>query len=138
MLQCYKNSGLLCNISGVTPLVQRTRSLWISSHHNGSDMITVHLTTANPLDSGYVLTTQISSVLKDVQVSSLCGRCNSNLMQSDNRHFPMFGVYKCLPCSSVTIALAGLMLVLLLIICNLTVSMGTIKGLIKYCLAKPH
>ena len=35
-----KNRGLFCNISGATPLVQRTNSIWISTHHhNGSDII---------------------------------------------------------------------------------------------------
>ena len=34
-----KDRGLLCNISGATPLVQRTRSTWISTHHNGNDII---------------------------------------------------------------------------------------------------
>ena len=31
--------GLLCNISGATPLVQRTRSIWVSTHINRSDII---------------------------------------------------------------------------------------------------
>ena len=34
-----QDRGLLCNISGATPLVQRTRSTWISTHHNGCDVI---------------------------------------------------------------------------------------------------
>jgi len=34
-------------------------------------MITVQLTTANPLDSGYILATQMNSVLMDVQASSV-------------------------------------------------------------------
>ena len=34
-------------------------------------MITVHLATANPLNSGYILATQMSSVLMDVQASSV-------------------------------------------------------------------
>ena len=33
--------------------------------------ITVHLTTADPLNSGYILATQMSSVLMDVLVSSV-------------------------------------------------------------------
>ena len=34
-----QDRGLLCNISGATPLVQRTGSTWISTHHNGCDVI---------------------------------------------------------------------------------------------------
>ena len=34
-----QDRGLLCNISGATPLVLRTRSKWISTHHNRSDIV---------------------------------------------------------------------------------------------------
>ena len=88
--------------------------------------ITVHFTTVNPLSFGYIVTTQMSSVLVDVQVSSVELSCSSNLSLT-------VGTSQCLECTNAYLALllpfalAGLMLVLLLIICNLTVSMGTIK-----------
>ena len=128
-----QDRGLLCNISGATPLVQRTRSIWISTHHNGSDII---LHDHCPLN--YCKPTQLWVHLDhpDQQCAQgrsgiLCGRCKSNLSLT-------FGTSQCLECTNaylallLTFALAGLMLVLLLIICNLTVSMGTINGLIFY------
>ena len=89
MLQCYKNSGLLCNISGVTPLVQRTRSLWISSHHNGSDII---LHDHCPLN--YCKPTRLWLRLDHSDQQCAQGRSGilplQNLKpQSDNRHFPI-------------------------------------------------
>ena len=128
-----QDRGLLCNITGATPLVQRTRSIWISTHHNGSDII---LHDHCPLN--YCKLTQIWLLLDhpDEQCAQgrsgiLCGRCNSNLSLT-------IGTSQCLECTNAYVALllpfalAGLMLVLLLIICNLTVSMGTINGLIFY------
>ena len=128
-----QDRGLLCNISGVTPLVQRTRSTWISTHHNGSDVV---LHDHCPLN--YCKPTRLWLRLDhpDEQCDNgrsgiLCGRCNSNLSLA-------IGTAQCLKCTNVYVtlllpfALAGLMLVLLLIICNLTVSMGTINGLIFY------
>ena len=85
-------------------------------------MITVCLTTANLLNSGYYLTTQMCSVLMDAQVT-----CAEDAIQTSSVwQLALPNVW------SVQIPLAGLMLVLLLIICNLTVSMGTINGLIFY------
>ena len=89
-------------------------------------MITVYLTTANPLNSGCILTTRTSNVLMDVQVS-----CAEDAIQTSASQLV-------LPCTNtyltllIPFALAGLMLVLLLIICNLTDSMGTINCLIFY------
>ena len=34
-----KDKGLLCNISGATPMIQRTKSVWISIHPNGNDTL---------------------------------------------------------------------------------------------------
>ena len=61
----------------------------------------------------------------------LCGSCKSNLSLA-------IGTSQCLECTNthftllLPFALAGLMLVLFLIVCNLTVSMGTVNGLIFY------
>ena len=90
-------------------------------------MITVHLTTANPFHFGCSLVTQMSSVHINVQASSV-ERCKSNLSLA-------IGTSQCTNIYLTLLlpfALAGLMLVLFLIICNLTVSMGTINGLIFY------
>ena len=58
-----------------------------------------------------------------------CGRCKSILSLA-------YGTSQCLKCTNIHLtlllpfALAGLMLVLFLIVCNLTFSMGTINGLV--------
>ena len=64
--------------------------------------------------------------------SILCGGCQNNLSH-------VFGTSACRECSSLwvllwvpVIALAGIALVVLLIVLNLTVSVGTINGLIFY------
>jgi len=75
-----QDRGLLCKISDATPLVQRTRSTWISTHHNGSDKLHDHC----PLN--YCRPTRLWLYLDhaDEQCAHrhsgiLCGRCNSNL-----------------------------------------------------------
>ena len=131
--QLLKDKGLLCNISGSKPLVQRTQSVWISINANENETI---LHDNCPLD--YCKTTPLWLQLdhSDEQCAHghsgvLCGRCKSNLSLA-------IGTSKCLECTNTHLALllpfalAGLMLVIFLIVCNLTVSMGTINGLIFY------
>ena len=128
-----KNKHLLCNISGATPMVQRTKSIWISTHPNGTDTL---LHDNCPLD--YCRPTQLWLQLNhpDEQCAYgrsglLCGRCKSNFSLA-------IGTSQCLECTNTHLALilpfalAGLMLVLFLVVCNLTVSRGTINGLIFY------
>ena len=128
-----QDRGLLCNISGATPLVQRTRSSWISTNHNGSDIL---LHDHCPLNYCKLTRLWLRLDYPDEQCAQgrsgiLCGKCNTNLSLT-------IGTSQCLECTNAYLALllpfalAGLMLVLLLIICNLTVSMGTINGLIFY------
>ena len=127
-----KERGLSCNISGATPLVRRTKSVWISIHPRRNDTI---LHDNCPLD--YCKPTPLWLQLEhpDEQCAYehsglLCGRCKSNLSLA-------IGTSQCLECTNIHLtllpfALAGLMLVLFLIVCNLTVSLGTINGLIFY------
>ena len=128
-----KDKGLLCNISGSIPMIQRTKSVWISIHPNGNDTL---LHDNCPLD--YCKPTSLWPQLNhpDEQCAYghsglICGRCKSNLSLT-------FGTSQCLECTNIHLvlllpfSLAGLMLVLFLIVCNLTVSMGTINGLIFY------
>ena len=128
-----KDRGLLCNISGEAPLVQRTKSLWISAHPNGNDTI---LHDNCPLDYCKLTPLWLQLNYSDKQCAYghsglLCGKCKSNLSL-------VFGTSQCLECTTThfallfPFALAGLILVLFLIVCNLTVSMGTINGLIFY------
>ena len=131
--QLLKERGLSCNISGATPLVRRTMSVWISIHPTRNDAI---LHDNCPLD--YCKPTPLWLQLEhpDEQCAYehsglLCGRCKSNLSLA-------IGTSQCLECTNIHLtlllpfALAGLMLVLFLIVCNLTVSSGTINGLIFY------
>ena len=128
-----KDRGLLCNISGAVPLVQRTKSIWISSHPNENDTL---LHDNCPLDYCKPTPLWLQLDYPDVQCAHgrsdlLCGRCKSNLSL-------VLGTSQCLECTNIHLALiipfalAGLMLVLVLIVCNLTVSMGTINGLIFF------
>ena len=95
-----QDRGLLCNISGATLLVQRTMSMWISTHHNGSDIILHDHCLLN-----YCKPTQLWLHLDhpDKQCAHgrsgiLCGRCNSNLSLTIGT-----SLYKYLPYSSHTI-----------------------------------
>ena len=128
-----KDRGLSCNISGAIPLVQRTKSVWISIHPNRNDTI---LHDNCPCDYCKPTSFWLQLVHPDEQCAYnhsglLCGKCKSNLSLA-------IGTSQCLVCTNIYLtlllpfALAGLMLVLFLIVCNLTVSMGTINGLIFY------
>ena len=128
-----KDRGLSCNISGAIPLVQRTKSVWISIHPDRNDTI---LHDNCPLDYCKPTSFWLQLEHPDEQCAYkhsglLCGSCKSNLSLA-------MGTSQCLECTNIHLtlllpfALAGLMLVLFLIVCNLTVSMGTINGLIFY------
>ena len=128
-----KDKGLSCNISGAIPLVQRTKTVWISIHPNRNDTI---LHDNCPLDYCKPTSFWLQLEHPDEQCAFehsglLCGRCKSNLSLA-------IGTSQCLECTNIHLtlllpfALAGLMLVLFLIVCNVTVSMGTINGLIFY------
>ena len=134
-----KDRELLCNISGAIPLVQRTKSVWISNHPNRNDTI---LHDNCPLDYCKPVPLWLQLEHPDEQCAYehsglLCGRCKSNLSLA-------IGTSQCLECTNIHLtlllpfALAGLMLVLFLIVCNLTVSMGTINGLVFYANKLQH
>ena len=128
-----KERDLLCNISGAIPLVRRTKSVWIDIHPNKNDTI---LHDNCPLDYCKPIPLWLQLGDSDEQCAYersglLCGGCKFNLSLA-------LGTSQCLECTNIHLtlllpfALAGLTLVLFLIICNLTVSMGTINGLIFY------
>ena len=128
-----KDRGLSCNISGATPVVHRTKSVWISINPNRNDTI---LHDNCPLDYCKPTSFWLQLEHPDEQCAYnhsglLCGRCQSNLSLA-------IGTSQCLECTNIHLtlllpfALAGLMLVLFLIVCNFTVSIGSINGLIFY------
>ena len=112
-----KDRGLLCNISGAVPLVRRTKSVWVSSYPN------IILHDNCPLDYCKPTPLWLQLDYTDEQCAYqrsgvLCGRCKSNLSLA-------IGTSQCLECTNthftllLPFALAGLMLVLFLIVCNL-------------------
>ena len=124
--------GLNCSIDSQT--VWRKRSFWITTAEESGEVI-VH--EHCPFD--YCKTDSFDLDLEDPDEQCafnrsgiLCGACQNNLSH-------VFGTSTCRECSSLwallwvpIIALAGIALVVLLIVLNLTVSVGTINGLIFY------
>ena len=121
--------GIVCNIDELT--LYKTAPMWVGNY---SGDITVHrncpfgycktnFTAVNPYNQQDQCDWKRSGVL--------CGACRPGLSL-------VLGTSQCKQCSSVYLlllipfALAGVVLVLLLLKCNLTVSMGTINGLIFY------
>ena len=87
-----KDRGLLCNISGAVPLVQRTKSVWVSSYPN----IILH----DDCSLDYCKPTPLWLQLdySDEQCAYqrsglLCGRCKSNLSLA-------IGTSQCLKCTN--------------------------------------
>ena len=132
-----------CNAS--TELLERDRDFWIT-YVNGSDNATSgYLVYAHcPLNYCKPPTTKVEINLNipggaDVQCAdghsgTLCGSCQSNLSLS-------LGSSRCIPCSThwtkiatilVAAFFAGICLVALLLLLNLTVAVGTLNGIILY------
>ena len=124
------------NCSIDTQKVYRQSSKWINATLNGSqNKILVH----NHCPFDYCKPESFDLNLEDPDEQCafhrsgiLCGACQHNLSH-------VFGTSTCRECSSLwtllwvpVIALAGIALVVLLIVLNLTVSVGTINGLIFY------
>ena len=121
--------GVTCDINSQT--IHRPKSMWIGNH---SDDLTLHLNC--PFDYCETEGGSISLSYQDTQCSFnrsgvLCGSCLPGLSNC-------LGSSRCLQCSNTSLllivpfALAGLALVFLLLMCNLTVSTGKINGLIFY------
>ena len=127
--------NIACNIN--TRKVSRPISFWISAKNvdNNSNVTIVHRYC--PFDYCKPDSFDLDLEYPDEQCAFhrsgiLCGACQNNLSH-------VFGTSACRECSSLwavlwvpLIALAGVALVVLLIVLNLTVSVGTINGLIFY------
>ena len=122
-----------CNISAERPLIQRTGSLWINMSLSGDDVI-VH--DHCPFD--YCKHTSIWLDLDDPDEQCAFGHSGIMCGGCKPKRSLALGSSHCLHCSNINLyllaifALAGLVLVVLLILCNLTVSVGTINGLVFY------
>ena len=134
-----------CNISSLS--IHRTPPAWIgyyqlpmndSADNNASRLVAFHYHC--PFD--YCITHDVNIRVTDNWIDEnkqcafnrtgiLCGACSSGLSLA-------LGSSECLHCSNyyllllLPFALAGLLLVLILLICNLTVSQGTLSGLVFY------
>ena len=133
--------GFICHINNQT--IQRPPREWVGYYNRSSENGTTETVILNgkcPFDfcKSYKvdLTSSNVTLTGDEQCAFhrtgvLCGACTHGLSI-------VLGNSKCLPCSNVYLlllipfALAGLFLVIFLIACNLTVSEGTMSGLIFY------
>ena len=121
--------GVWCDIDTIT--VYRPAAMWIGNYSNS--LIThdnCPLDYCAPEDSSLSLWKQDDQCLFN-RSGVLCGACQPGLSLA-------LGTSQCLQCSNIYLlllipfALAGVALVFLLLKCNLTVSEGTINGLIFY------
>ena len=124
-----RKPGVKCNIN--TQLIHRPALVWIGNY---SDEVVVH--TNCPFDYCKPTDNEISLYEQDQQCAFnrsgvLCGACQPGLSLA-------LGTSQCMQCSNIYIllfipfALAGVVLIILMLKCNLTVSTGTLNGLIFY------
>ena len=125
-----KNHGLMCDTGTWT--FHRPASMWIGYY--GEEQVVIHPNC--PFHYCKSEDTNLSLSSQDEQCEFnhsgiLCGACQQGLSLA-------LGTSQCLKCSNVYLlllipfALAGVALVFLLLKCNLTVSVGSINGLIVY------
>ena len=128
------NRGLHCNITEQT--IERKGTVWISitSPGNESDSFLVH--DHCPFD--YCNTSTMKIILSDPDQQCMYSRSGILCGQCKPDHSAVFGSSKCQKCNNRWISLlavfvvAGIVLIAFLILFNLTVSIGTINGLIFF------
>ena len=124
-----RKPGVKCSID--TQLIHRPALIWIGNY---SDEVVVH--TNCPFDYCKSKDNDISLHEQNEQCAFnrsgvLCGACQPGLSLA-------LGTSRCMKCSNIYIllfipfALAGVALIILMLKCNLTVSTGTLNGLIFY------
>ena len=124
-----RKPGVKCNIN--TQLIHRPALVWIGNY---SDEVVVH--TNCPFDYCKPKDNDISLYEQNQQCAFnrsgvLCGACQPGLSLA-------LGTSRCMHCSNIyfllfiPFALAGIVLIILMLKCNLTVSTGTLNGLIFY------
>ena len=127
-------AGILCDIN--TKLIIKPQNYWIGAvvKRNGANDAIVH--PHCPYDYCKPGSIDLNLEYPDDQCqynrsSTLCGNCKNSFSF-------VLGTSKCLQCSNIYLlligpfALTGIALVVILISCNFTVSVGTINGLIFY------
>ena len=130
-----KYSSIKCDID--TETIYRPSSYWIStsSQSNGEKIILVHencpLSYCMTQDTLYLNLLQPDSQSANNRSGILCGQCQGN-------HSLVLGGSQCRQCSDIWLLLipvfmaAGLLLILFLTFLNMTVSVGTINGLVFF------
>ena len=128
-------SGVICNISWMPYPIQRSGNNWIS--HQYTNCTIAHI--GCPFDYCNTLSVKFNLNESDIQCNYnrsgiLCGKCIQGLSL-------MLGSNRCANCTDTTLvsvsiiilaAVTGIVLVILLIVLNLTVSVGSINGLLFY------
>ena len=124
----------ICNIDNST--VERSSNFWMSPLYHNHTYIGLILHPQCPFDycimpSSYIDPSNPDSQCNFNHSGILCGSCEPELSVA-------FGSFHCLQCSNtylallIPFALAGIILVLLLFLLQLTVAIGTVNGLIFY------
>ena len=129
-----KRAGILCDIN--TKFIHKPRNYWIgvAFSNNGTNDAVVH--PHCPYDFCMSGSMNLNLEYPDDQCQynrsgTLCGNCKSSLSLA-------LGTSQCLQCSNIYLlligpfALTGIALIAILILCNSTVSVGTVNGLILY------
>ena len=138
LLQCNCSSFLTsiqvaCDVG--TGTVSRTDNKWIGIYHNGIYNLSAYAYTC-PVDYCKSNLTRLSLAISDMlcdynRHGLLCGHCQDNMSV-------IFGSSKCQQCSNYSLftilmyAALGILLVAILFVLNVTVTQGTIYGLIFY------
>ena len=115
-------------------VIRRPASMWITAHVQSND--TKYLTGNCPMDyclpySSNILLTSPDTQCQFNRTDILCSQCQHPLSM-------VFGSSRCMECTnvhiliSILIILAGAVLVIMIYILNLTVTNGTINGIILY------
>ena len=130
--------GVRCDING--PGINREAPVWIGNkftkHNKSRILFHYHCPFDYCKPQDVVIATTNTTFNQDEQCAFnrkgiLCGECKENLSLT-------LGSSQCLPCSNVYLllllafAVAGVALVVLIAVCNLTVTEGTINGLVFY------
>ena len=130
----FQNLNVTCDINDGT--VNRSGLLWVHLQQNVANESDVIVHQHCPFDYCKPETVKISLNHSDEQCAFnrsgvLCGGCREGLSAT-------FGGSQCMKCSNVYVGFlagfvaAGILLTAMLIACNLTISVGTLNGLIFY------
>ena len=114
--------------------IRRPANTWITAHSQANN--TQYLTSECPMDYCLPYSSNVNLLYPDLQcqfnrTGLLCSQCQHHLSM-------VFGSSRCIKCTNVHILItiivivAGIILVVLLYLLNLTVTIGTISGIIFY------